>query len=124
MIVQAKSKDEAFKIARELASEKANDLELKKKTKVNFYLFIVSVDGEDYDFADAYMTEPNRQSKMGAIDMIYGARPTAAGENLWFANKIEDASDVRIESDDELYMGLIHELFTEVQFKGAALKKN
>lgn len=130
MKIAANSYDEALKEAELKAEEMAKQLEEREKCSIWFFVFNADDDiqdpgeGVEYDFAVAYMREPNRGSKMGAMDLIMTAQATKAGENLWYANQLTDATDPRIMKDDNLYIGLMQTLIESVKYKMPHIKKN
>lgn len=124
MIIKTKTVDEALELAKKQAEEKAETL----GDKVLYFLFLVDdkeVDGEtEFDFADAYMNEPPRLAKLDAIDVMMQGRSSTAAEHLWLGSGLKDETDKRIESSDELYLGLMFEIMTMIKMKAPAIKKN
>lgn len=123
MIIAANSKEEALKQCEEQAEAKASELQAKLGENVLYYVFYIGKEEDGFDFAVAYMKEPNRGAKMSAMDLIYGMQATRAADNIWYACRVQEASDERIEKDDNLYLGLISSIIEEIKFMGVALKK-
>ena len=131
MIVEARDGKEANELVRAEAARIAKEREGSESTEVLYFAFIVEVKAHEkdaniklYDFALAFMKKPNRGALMGAIDLIYAAQATKAADNLWFANAIRDITDPRVDSIDEIYLGLMSALIDEVKYIGASVKKN
>jgi uncharacterized protein YneR len=124
MIFEAKNSQDALELAKKHALKECDSLESKHNQKVMFYVFYMGEDEGKHDVAIAYMKEPNRAGKMGAMDLIYGMRTMDAAENIWIANQLKDITDERIINSDDLYIGLMNEIVTEIKYMAVALKKN
>lgn len=123
MIIKAESKSEALEKCKELADLESKTLGEKLNEDVLYYTFFLGMVGDDYDFAIAYMKAPNRGAKLSAMDLIYGMQATRAAENIWYAGRLMESTDERVEKDDDIYMGLMSSIIEQIKFLSVALKK-
>jgi len=70
-----------------------------------------------------YYTEPNRLTKVRASDASANQGPATAGSILYAACFLEDESDVRIKTDDRLYLGACFALLNVLQVAVDQYKK-
>ena len=70
-----------------------------------------------------FYTEPNRLAKVRASDASANQGPATAGSILYAACFLEDESDVRIKTDDRLYLGACFALLKVLQVAVDQYKK-
>ena len=103
------------------AENTAQELSIKYKKEITPFVFIINEEP-----IVGYMQEPDRLSKMRAIDM-YEASRTQAGDIILRTGLLQDESDKRILNEatenDSIYLGAIDFATKFVKIASEQLKK-